>query len=168
MPKVRIAKLRHTAGRALVVALICLAASGCVRREFAVRDDSMMPNLQPGTRFSWEPIRSDESDLLWRIVVAELPEGEPARVFRVAALPGERVRLDHHGLRVDGDMRRPDFPGMVYRFEAFEARFGYREYYKVPEDCFYLLHDNPLFGRDSRAYGAVPRERIKGVFVERR
>lgn len=159
--------IRHLAF-AFSLAAALLSAS-CAKRELRVADSQMEPNLSQGDRIAYERLSDDGPEIrLWQIVVAKEPASTALKPYRVAALPGERVRLDHHGIRVDGNLRNPQIPGVAYRFEPFDAAYGYRQYSEIPQDSYFLICDNVAAGRDSRHFGAVSKDRIAGVFVSKK
>lgn len=146
-----------------LLAFALLFGVGCVKRSYRVYDDSMQPNLTSGVSYDVEPIGAG-GPILWDIVVAEEPGTGRLRAYRVAALPGERVWLDHHGLRVDGNARHSPVFGVRYSFSSEYVRYGNREYYEIPADSYFLLFDNTEFSTDSRDFGAVPVDRLQGKF----
>lgn len=129
----------------------------------------MAPFLPAGTSFEFLQLTANDFPLaLWSVVIAKEPQFDRTRVYRIVALPGERVRLDHHGLRVDGTTRLPPMPDITYRFRDPNFEHGNRKYYQVPDHSYFLLCDTVTVAVDSRNFGAVHESSIKGLFERRR
>ena len=106
------------------------------------------------------------------VVVFKYPD-EPERDFikRVIGLPGETVEIRNKQVYIDGDPldepyvqflyppRRPDDPEYGLRVEALRDSWGPRV---VPEDQLLVLGDNRDNSRDSRFWGFLPRDQVKG------
>jgi len=128
-------------GAALVVVLLLLAAGWARRRWMIiiVEGPSMAPTLAPGARLIVR--RTGTAPLrVGDVVVAEPPLPGPPRLIvkRVVAVPGDPVP-----------------PGIV-RGPADVT---------VPAGRYLLLGDNPADSRDSRLFGYVDAERVRGVVV---
>ena len=105
------------------------------------------------------------------IIVFKYPNN-PTKDFikRVAALPGQEVIVADKVLYVDGEVA--EIPVNVQHADqriipgdlSFRDNFGP---YMVPEGQYFVLGDNRDDSRDSRFWGGVPRDHIKGkaVFV---
>jgi signal peptidase I len=106
------------------------------------------------------------------IVVFKYPE-EPARDFikRVIGLPGETVEIRDKVVYVDGKalvepyvrfleppLRRDD-PEYGLRGESFRDNWGPEV---IPEGKLLVLGDNRDNSRDSRYWGFLPRDQVKG------
>jgi signal peptidase I len=123
------------------------------------------------------------------VLVASPDDGRP--IFkRIAALPGDRVAMDEHHLRINGSRLAytaaditafafvPPENGMGSVVET--ERLGEQAHFitytpgsetssfpevLVPADHYYLLGDNRDPSRDSRIWGPVPRQNIRGKVV---
>lgn len=105
------------------------------------------------------------------IVVFEYPMNpEKDFIKRIAALPGQEVQVADKILYVDGEVA--EIPAMSKNIDkriipgdlSFRDNFGP---YVVPEGEYFVIGDNRDDSRDSRFWGSVPRDNIKGkaVFV---
>lgn len=119
------------------------------------------------------------------VVVFKVPPviwdpNKPIYIKRAVGLPGERIRIDGR-LKVDGrEVETPEFFAhqeyineVELRSHDFE-RQPYIEYsgngftpdrileVRVPENGLYVLGDNTDSSLDSRYWGAVPLENVKG------
>ena len=105
------------------------------------------------------------------IVVFEYPMNpEKDFIKRIAALPGQEVQVADKILYVDGEVA--EIPLMSKNIDrriipgdlSFRDNFGP---YVVPEGEYFVIGDNRDDSRDSRFWGSVPRDNLKGkaVFV---
>jgi signal peptidase I len=106
------------------------------------------------------------------VVVFKYPE-DPARDFikRCIGLPGDRIEIVDKIVYVNG--REVDDSNYTYRSDprvyprSVFLHEGYRERdnfgpFTVPEDHFFFLGDNRDNSNDSRFWGPVPAEYIRG------
>src|SRR5690606_9592121 len=120
--------------------------------------------------WSWEskilpinPIRRGD------ILVFKYPE-EPDRDFikRVIGLPGETLELRNKKVYING--KPLDEPYVHFLFPAAEpgsdvTSFDVRENYgpvTVPPDHYFMMGDNRDNSQDSRYWGFMPRDYVKG------
>lgn len=91
------------------------------------------------------------------VVVFKFPE-EPERDFikRVVGLPGETLEIGRRQVRVDGELLPEGYTTFVHGGQR-----GMREY-RVPEDHYFVLGDNRDNSHDSRFWGPLPADQVKG------
>jgi signal peptidase I len=106
------------------------------------------------------------------VVVFKYPD-EPERDFikRVIGLPGETVEIKNKQVYIDGEPLdepyvqflypplRPDDPEYGLRVEALRDSWGPKV---VPEGQLLVLGDNRDNSRDSRFWGFLPQDQVKG------
>ena len=112
-----------------------------------------------------DPIRRGD------ILVFKYPE-DPERDFikRVIGLPGETVELKDKKVHIDGmPLDEPYvhflFPSDSGNGDSGEGAFDLRRSYgpaKVPEGQFFMMGDNRDNSQDSRYWGFLPRDYVKG------
>lgn len=152
----------------LEVGVISLALALMLRtfllQAFEIPSLSMRPTLEKGDRilvdkFFFHPSGLRRGDL----VVFSLPEDSvsgPSKtlVKRVVGLPGEEVKVQAGKIYL-GEKLLPEAylaPSEVVD-ESAPAQA-----WRIPQGSYFLLGDNRQASKDSRVFGAVPRERIQG------
>ncbi len=101
------------------------------------------------------------------IIVFKYPE-DPERDFikRVIALPGETFELRKKRVYIDGTMLdEPYVRFLVPPDEAGEGAFDVRVQYgpvTVPDGHYFMMGDNRDNSQDSRYWGFLPQEYVKG------
>ena len=105
------------------------------------------------SRYAIHPPRRGE------IIVFEFPDknldnSRKDFVKRVVGLPGETIQIHHGEVLVDGQLL--DEPYLNEKGKSNSREITLRE------GEYYVLGDNRNYSNDSRAWGAVPRENVKG------
>lgn len=147
---------RETIETILWALVLALLLRTFVVQAFWIPSGSMIPTLIPRDRVLvskfWygftEPKRG-------QIVVFKYPV-DPQRDFvkRVIGLPGEMVEIDNGTVSIDGEPL-----GEPYIKNHDRFNFGP---VKVPEDHYFVMGDNRPNSQDSRFWGFVPEENLKG------
>ena len=105
------------------------------------------------------------------VLVFKYPE-EPDRDFikRVIGLPGETVELREKKVYINGApldepyvhfLSPPSGPSELHEVTSFDVRERYGPV-TVPADHYFMMGDNRDNSQDSRYWGFLPRENIKG------
>jgi signal peptidase I len=120
---------------------------------FRVEEDSMLPSLLHGqsvfvvrTRFSWNKLRRGD------VVAFERAGG--TYIKRVVGLPGEDIRMAEGQVYLDG-------VALAEAYSKGVAGGAEKEWFNGPDEYF-LLGDNRADSNDSRAFGPVSGELIRG------
>ena len=139
-----------------------------------VRGESMQPNLRPDERLIMEKFsyylhapRHNE------VVVLDMPDSPALIIKRVVGLPGETVEIQQGRLFVNGRemastvapqsglsataAQDDDRPART--FGTFNSDYGP---VTLAEDAFFVLGDNRDNSNDSRSFGPVHRDYIRG------
>ena len=93
-------------------------------------------------------------------VVFEFPyDTSKSYIKRIIGLPGDRVRIDHGQVFVNGDPLTEDYVELDYRDDVSKNEIV------VEPDRYYVLGDHRNSSSDSRVWGTVPRRFIYGKAV---
>ncbi len=163
-------------GEALIIALVlALVIRAFVLQAFSIPSGSMVPTLlvgdyllvnkfiygirNPFTNKVWIPVSTPKR---WDIVVFIFPQ-DPSKDYikRVVALPGEKVQIINKKLYVNGEpLETPHAvttdPTVI---PAPRDNFGP---VVVPKDSYFVMGDNRDQSYDSRFWGAVPMDALRG------
>jgi signal peptidase I len=128
-----------------------------------VEGTSMLPRLEDQDRlfinkFVYKFTSIERGD----VVVFHYPRDlEKSYIKRVIALPGDRLRIDHGTVWLNGKPLRESYVPEEYRDSRSTAELV------VPEDAFFMMGDHRSISSDSREFGPVERSLIygKAVFV---
>jgi signal peptidase I len=128
-----------------------------------VEGTSMLPRLEDSDRlfinkFVYHISSIERGD----VVVFHYPRNpEQSYIKRVIALPGDRLRIEHGVVWLNG---RPQIEGYVP--EAYQDTESMAEI-EIPPDSYFMMGDHRCISWDSRKFGPVERSFIygKAVFV---
>jgi signal peptidase I len=128
-----------------------------------VEGTSMLPRLEDQDRlfinkFVYKFTSIERGD----VVVFHYPrDPEKSYIKRVIALPGDRLRIDHGTVWLNGRPLRESYVPEEFHDNRTMAEMV------VPEDAFFMMGDHRSISSDSREFGPVERSLIygKAVFV---
>jgi signal peptidase I len=128
-----------------------------------VEGTSMLPRLEDRDRlfinkFVYRVSAIERGD----VVVFHYPrDPEKSYIKRVIAIPGDRLRIDHGVVWLNGKMHREGYVPEEYRDSRSMAEIT------VPPDYYFMMGDHRSISSDSREFGPVERSYIygKAVFV---
>jgi signal peptidase I len=128
-----------------------------------VEGTSMLPRLEDSDRvfvnkFVYRISSIERGD----VVVFHYPRNpEQSYIKRVIALPGDRVRIDHGQVWLNGKPQTERYVPEEYQDSESMAEIV------VPEDSYFMMGDHRSVSYDSRKFGPVERSYIygKAVFV---
>ena len=122
-----------------------------------VRGHSMDPSLADGDRLVVDRVGYRIAGVdRFDVVVLRYPR-DPSVDFvkRIVGLPGDRVRLDGDGLFVNDEQVTQSF-AHVQDPAGMDERI-------VPPDSYFVLGDNRPISCDSREFGVVPADLLRGT-----
>ena len=164
-----------------VAVILALFVRTFVVQAFKIPTGSMENNLLIGdhllvNKFVFAPAATAVEEALLPIdpiargdiVVFKYPE-DPERDFikRTIGLPGETIELRNKKVFIDGTMLDEPYVQYLWTPSAEEGTFDFdvRMTYgpvTVPEGQYFMMGDNRDNSQDSRYWGFLPREYIKG------
>ncbi|MFN0243791.1 MAG: signal peptidase I [Planctomycetota bacterium] len=137
-------------------ACVALFAYAALFNFSVVRGSSMSPGIKDGDRIlvdHWSYMFQDvhRGD----IVVLRYPlDPSLDYIKRVIGLPGETVRIEHGRVSVDGRWIDEPYVDEIDPRTAIVMR--------IESDSYFVLGDNRAHSSDSREFGLVPRENLRG------
>lgn len=168
----------------VVAVILALSIRTFAVQAFKIPTGSMEPNLLIGdhllvNKLVYSPSLGPIEDALLgkrriergHVVVFKYPD-DPARDFikRVIALPGETVEIRDKTVLVNGQPLVEPYAHFIESASGDEAGFGFRSESirgnwgpeVVPEGKLLVLGDNRDNSRDSRSWGFLPIDQVKG------
>jgi signal peptidase I len=167
-----------------VAVILALFVRTFVVQAFKIPTGSMEPNLLVGdhllvNKFVFAPTTSRLERLLLPtaeikrgdILVFKFPE-DPNRDFikRTIGLPGDTVEMRHKKVYINGTMLDEPYAHFIYPPSEGDGdgdapNFNVLENYgpvTVPADHYFMMGDNRDNSEDSRYWGFMPRDYVKG------
>lgn len=143
----------------LALSFLLSLLSGCAEYH-VVNSVAMQPILSPGDRLKTEKI---EHIVRFDIVVIDTPVIEIEYAFRVVGLPEEKIKFEENGILVNGEkLNLPD--SISFSVDGVGSSIvGIEREYQIGKDRYFVIGDNMKDSRDSRIFGAVPLNSIKGI-----
>jgi len=140
----------------VLVASVAIPLSSIFFQISVVRGESMQPTIMDGDRLFVEKISPVIGEIKrFDIVIIKDPrDGKETYVKRVIGLPGEKVSIKNGRIVVNGRV----YPEYFYK----TAQIYNSKEWEVPKGCYFVLGDNRPVSLDSREFGFVPKELIKG------
>lgn len=156
-------------GRDLLVsfplALLCLLViSVWLYQPVRVEGTSMLPVLEDQDRlfinkFAYSPLGSLVGEDIHRgdVVVFHYPHDvTKSYIKRVIAVPGDRVRIDHGRVILNGAVLKESYVPAKYADERSQAEIV------IPPGKYFMMGDHRSISSDSRDFGPVARPLIYG------
>ena len=147
----------------LVILLVSFAlVFGFVRpfvmEAFWIPSGSMIPTLQINDRvlvnkFIYRFTEPDRGDI---IVFESVDNPDEDLIKRVVALPGDTVAVRRGHLILNGDRRKEPYLNKNLPDRSFYAKT------KIPKNHVFVMGDNRGNSADSRVFGPLPSDNVKG------
>ena len=179
MPRMNRKEWRETAKALIHNMVVVLAFLTFVIRGYTIPSSSMENTLKPGDRIFvlkffygirlpfasfripplWPPHRGD-------VIVFKAPH-EPHKDFikRTIGLPGETVLLDEKLVQVNQAVLEEPYTQFKNEWAWFTREKRVIEPHPVPSEHFFMMGDNRDNSKDSRYWGYLPFENVKGRAV---
>jgi signal peptidase I len=140
--------------------------SGC-DKNYRMESQSMAPTISTGDIiFSDEEAYVNTSPQRWDIIVYEEPDSNRRWCSRIVGLPGEIIDLQEGELLVNGQIMKKSKNLENVRYEKLPQAYTRISYpYAVPKNSYFFISDNASDALDSRFWGAIDRQRIKGKIL---
>lgn len=146
-----------------IAVLLALTIRTFVAEARYINSESMLPTLEVNDRVFVDKIFYKKEGLKRQDVVIFAPPPEALTrddyIKRVVGLPGDEVWIHDGYLYVNGELSEE-----IYIKEEAKEEFGP---ITVPEMQIFVLGDNRNNSSDSRSWGFVPMENIKGKAILR-
>lgn len=119
--------------------------------------ESMEPTIMAGDKFVGDLAYYDNGKIERGDIVV-YSQAEKTHVKRVIALPGESIRFDEGMVMIDGKPMEADI--------VENDIFGPWEELSLADDEYYVIGDANEKSRDSRHFGPIQKEDIKGKVIK--
>ena len=135
----------------VVIVLVVILIRTFLFTPIRVSGSSMDPTLKDGYIMILNKIaKIDRFD----IVVVKSSGSRPVLIKRVIGLPGETVEVRDGNLYINGKKTKDNYgKSITLDFKSV----------KVPKGQYFVLGDNRVVSADSRIYGTIKKEDIKGT-----
>lgn len=150
----------------LIISAIVLAwvIKSFVAQPFVIPSQSMAETLVPGDRVVVTKVSYRLKDPLpGEVIVFQAPErsgmSDQDFIKRIVARSGDEVEVRGGRLFINGRRMRESY---VVLPDTPDSQFGPET---VPENAYFVMGDNRSNSKDSRYFGAVSRERIRGKAI---
>ena len=116
-----------------------------------VNGTSMVPTLDGGEIMILNKLgHIDRYD----IVVLDIEEEQEELIKRIIGLPGETVEIKNNEVYINDELLGEEYGyGVTYNIDKITLK----------DDEYFVLGDNRIVSKDSRVFGAVKKENIKGT-----
>src|SRR5580698_1715889 len=129
-----------------------------------VQGPSMYPTLINGNFYWLDRVAYEiKKPLPGDIVALKDPSGLGFDVKRIIAIPTQSLYISHGKVYVNGKLlKEPYLPAKLRTFAYADQE---DELFCLAPDQFFVMGDNRGDSRDSRSFGAIPRELILGKVI---
>ena len=163
--------LRQTA--MLVAAAVLLSSCDNAKKEMDIPSSSMEPTIKSGSKVIVDTQAFDHNDPERFDLVVFSPPHSPEEqfVFTVIGLPGETIKLDSSGLRIDGtEIKHPNGIDYIAADKTIKLApvngIEIRNEASLGPDQYFVLGDNTTNALDSRFFGPIRRQAIHGKITK--
>lgn len=136
--------------------ILYLIISGMILGVAHVKGESMEPTLKDGQLLLYNRMNKDYYP--GKIVAIKMPSGEKF-VKRIIAIEGDVIDIKDGNLYINNEIREEEY----VRGKTFPDSQIYP--FTVDENCYFVLGDNREGSVDSRTFGQISEEQIKGIVL---
>ena len=160
-PLPRTARWLGAVGSGAQIGVLAIVAYALLFHLSIVRGSSMVPGIHDGDRILVDHLSYVLGDVRrGDVVVLRCPlDPNLDYIKRVIALPGDEVRIDDGRVFVNGERIEEPY---VASDEDDGAERRSRLCEKIENDHYFVLGDNRDHSSDSREFGQVPRDYLRG------
>lgn len=116
-----------------------------------VNGTSMVPTLDGGEIMILNKLGYIDR---YDIVVLDIEEEEEELIKRIIGLPGETVEIKNNEVYINDELLGEEYGyGVTYNIDKITLK----------DDEYFVLGDNRIVSKDSRVFGAIKKENIKGT-----
>ncbi len=140
---------------------LALLIQAFVVRPFIVSGNSMDPNIKHGQYLIIDEIsyRFREPERGEVIVFKSPPEPSKYYIKRIIGLPGDTVKISNGQITITNDT----YPeGFVLQEPFISHTLKDSATFTVPSDKYFVMGDNRSGSYDSRSWGSLPKDNIRG------
>jgi len=158
--------MRYRARTMIAALLALLILCGCKPKTFRQGSGSMEPMIKKGELILADMAAySRTSPARWDVIVFKEPKSGELWCSRVVGLPGESIDITPQGIFINGtNAPSPARLGNLKHLPGIpggpRATVSYP--FSVPGGSYFVLGDNTTNAYDSRFWGALPAQSIRG------
>jgi signal peptidase I len=163
-------RLRQTT--MLIAAAVLLSSCDRARIEVDFVSGAMEPTIKSGSKVIVDTQSYDHKDPERFDLVVFTPPHSPESqfAFTLVGLPGETIKLDDRGLRIDGsEIKHPNKIDYIAAEEnknmAPDKGIEVRNEASLGPDQYFVLGDNTANALDSRYFGPIRKHAILGKII---
>lgn len=135
-------------------------------QSYIAEGPAMQPNIYAEDRLT--VVTATEKDIeRGDIIVFQSPENEKIFVKRVVGLPGEKIKIKGDQLYINNKViKEPYIQAAIKKAKAEGHVYNITDYNggnkKIPQHHFFVLGDNRSNSMDSRMFGTISIQKVKG------